>query len=84
MCPFGTAQKITQRIPKVIRSAAISSRIVSIALMPESPSGSLSVLETSVASIVGRKIEAAMKRRTTSSIVNENRFCSTQPRHSTW
>ena len=27
---------------------------------------------------------AAMKRRTTTSIAKEKRFCSTQPRHSTW
>ena len=45
---------------------------------------SLSVLETSVLSRVGTKIEAAMKRRTTPSIANEKRFCSSQPRQGTW
>ena len=84
MCPLGTAQKITQQIAKVISSAAPSSRTVSIALMSERPKGSRSVLETSALSIVGRKMLAAMKRRTTPSIAKEKRFCSTQPRHSTW
>ncbi len=49
MCPFGTAQKITQQIRKVISSAAPSSSTVSIALMSERPNGSRSVLETSAA-----------------------------------
>jgi hypothetical protein len=44
----------------------------------------LSVLETSVLSSVGMKIEAAMKRRTTNSIAKEKRFCSSQPRQGTW
>ena len=84
MWPFGTAQKITQQIAKTISSAAPSSRIVSIAFTSESPSGSLSVLESSVLSIVGTKMLAAISRRTTPSIAKEKRFCSTQPRHSTW
>ena len=57
---------------------------MSIALMSESPNGSLSVLVTSALSIVGTKMLAAMKSRTTPSIAKEKRFCSTQPRHSTW
>ena len=81
---MGTAQKITQQIPKVTSSAAASSRIVSIALMSERPKGSRSVLETTALSSVGTKMLAAMKRRTTTSIAKEKRFCSTQPRHSTW
>jgi hypothetical protein len=52
--------------------------------MPESPNGSRSVLETRALSIVGTKMLAAMKRRTTPSMAKEKRFCSTQPRHSTW
>ena len=84
MWPFGTAQKITQQIGKTIRIAALSSSAVSIALMSERPRGSRSVLETSALSIVGRKMLAAMKRTTTTSIAKEKRFCSTQPRHSTW
>ena len=84
MCPLGTAQKITQQIAKVISTAAPSSRIVSIALMSERPKGSRSVLETTPLSIAGTKMLAAMKRRTTASIAKEKRFCSTQPRHSTW
>ena len=84
MWPLGTAQKITQQIAKTISSAAPSSRIVSIALMSERPNGSLSVLETSALSIVGRKMLAAISRTTTPSIAKEKRFCSTQPRHSTW
>ena len=42
------------------------------------------MLESSVLSIAGTKMLAAMKSRTTPSIAKENRFCSTQPRHSTW
>ena len=42
------------------------------------------MLETSVLSRVGMKIEAAMKRRTTPSIAKEKRFCSIQPRQGTW
>src|SRR6201990_3284554 len=81
---FGTAQKITEQIRKVISSAAPSSRILSRPSMPESPEGSLSVLERSVLSSVGTKIEAAMNRRTTSSIAKEKRFGSSQPRQGTW
>ncbi len=84
MWPFGTAQKITQQIRKVVRIAAPSSSAVSIALMSERPKGSRSVLETRALSIVGRKMLAAMKSRTTASIAKEKRFCSIQPRHSTW
>src|ERR1044071_2625313 len=83
MWPLGTAQKITAQMPKVTSRAAPSSRIVSIALMCERPKGRRSVLERSVLSIVGTKMLAAMKRRTTPSIAKEKRFCSTQPRHST-
>ena len=57
---------------------------MSIALMSESPNGSLSVLETRPLSIAGRKMLAAISRTTTPSIAKEKRFCSTQPRHSTW
>ena len=57
---------------------------MSIALMSESPNGSRSVLETSALSTAGTKMLAAMKSRTTPSIAKEKRFCSTQPRHSTW
>src|SRR4051794_20663127 len=84
MCPFGTAQKITQQMPKVINRAAPSSSTVSIALMLERPNGRRSVLSTTALSKVGTKMLAAMKRRTTASIAKEKRFCSIQPRHSTW
>ena len=57
---------------------------MSIASIPERPKGSLSVLETSVLSRVGTKIERAMKTRTTPSIAKEKRFCSIQPRQGTW
>src|ERR1700755_122954 len=70
---FGTAQKITEQIRKVIKRAAPSSSIESIAWIPERPKGRLSVLETSVLSSVGTKIDAAMKRRTTPSIPKEKR-----------
>ena len=63
MWPFGTAQKITQQIRKVISSAAPSSRTVSIALISERPNGSRAVLESSAASIAGKKMLAAMKSK---------------------
>ncbi len=75
---------MTQQIAKTIATASASSSAVSIALMSERPNGSRSVLEASVASIVGRTMLAAMNSRTTASIVKEKRFCSSQPRVGTW
>ena len=50
----------------------------------ESPKGRLLVLEIAAPSTVGTTTLAASSAVSASSMTSEKRFCSTQPRHSTW
>ena len=85
MWPFGTAQKITQQISEgdQQRRAEQQDRVDRLDV-GEAEAGAGRCWRRRALSIVGTKMLAAMKRRTTTSIAKEKRFCSTQPRHSTW
>ena len=50
----------------------------------ERPKGRLSALERTALSMVGTVTLASSSRSRPSSITSDQRFCCTQPRHSTW